>query len=82
MHGGKTVARCAIGVVGQATASRTAIALGTAATAHAVAMTVLTVFAPTTFAMSLKIVRSTPLTLTSNAVTVPLLTMTSTSKGH
>ena len=54
----------------------------TAITAHAVAMTVPTVFAPTTFAMSLKIARFTPLTLTLSAVTALLLTMTSTSKGR
>ena len=38
------------------------------------------VFVPTTFATSSKTVRSTPLTPTSNAATVPLLMMTLTSK--
>jgi len=76
------MAKCAIGVVGQAIASKTATVSGIAAIAHAAAMMALTVFVPTTFATSSKTVRSTPLTPTSNAATVPLLMMTLTSKGR
>jgi len=45
-------------------------------------MIALTVSALMTFAMNLRIVRSTPLTPTLNVATVPLLTMTLTSKGR
>jgi len=82
MHGARTMARCATGVEGQATTLKTVTASAIAATAHVAVMMVLTVSAPTTFAMNLKIARSTPLTLTSNAVTVLPLTMTLMSKGH
>ena len=76
------MAKCVIGMERQATTSKTVTVLDTAAIAHAAVMTVLTVSALTTFATSLKIAKSTPLTLTSNAVTVPLLTTTLMSKGR
>jgi len=82
MHGARTMARCATGAEGQATTSKTVTVSDTAVTAHATATTVQTVSAPMTFAMSLKIARSTLLTPTSSAVTALLLMMTSTSKGR
>jgi len=59
-------------------ALRTVIASDIAVTAHTAVMIALTVSVPMTFAMSLKIARFTPLTLTSNAATVLLLMMTLT----
>jgi len=82
MHGARTTARCVTGVEGQATILKTVTALDIAATVYTVAMMVLTVSALTTFAMSLKIARFTPLTPISNVATAPLLTMTLMSKGH
>jgi len=82
MHGAKTMARCATSVEGQATILKTVIASDIATIAHTMVMIVLTVSGLTTFATSLKIAKSTPLTLTSNAVTVPLLTTTLMSKGR
>ena len=54
---------------------------GIATTVLTMAMTAQTAFIPTISVTSLKTVRSTPLTLTSSAATVLLLTMTLTSKG-
>ena len=82
MPGAKTTARCAIGVVRPDIILRTATALGIAATAHIAATMGPTAFALMTFAMRTKTAKFTPLTPTSNAVTVPLLTMTLTSKGR
>jgi len=82
MHGARTMAKCAIGVGRQATILKIATASDIATTAHAVAMMVLTVFTPTTSAMSLKTVRSILLTPTLNAAIVLPLTMTLMSKGH
>jgi len=82
MHGARTTARCVIGVAGQATTSKTAIALGIAVTVHVAAIMALTVFTPITSAMSLKIAKSTLYTPTSNAATVPPLTTTLMSKGR
>ena len=82
MHGARTVARCAIGVAEQAIASKTAIALDIAVTAHIAAMMALTAYVLTTSAASSRTVRFTPLTLTLNVATVLPLMMTLTSKGH
>jgi len=82
MHGARTMARCAIGVAGQATTSKTVTVLGIAAIAHTAAMMALTVSVPMTFAMSSKTAKSIPLTPTSNVATVPLLTTTLMSKGR
>jgi len=82
MLGARTMARFAIGVVRPGTISRTVTASDIAVTAHVVAMMVLTVFACTTFAMKMKIARSTLLTPTSSVVTAPPSTMTLTSKGR
>jgi len=81
MHGARTTARCATGAEGQATTSKTITASDIAVTVLVVVMMALTVSALTTFAMSLKIAKSTPLTPTSNAATVLPLTITLTSKG-
>jgi len=56
-HGARTAARCAIGMAGQATASKTVTVLGIAVTAHAMAMMALIVFILTTSATSSKTVR-------------------------
>ena len=72
------MARCVTGIEGQATTLKTVTVSDIAATVHTAATMVLIVSAPTTFAMSLKIARFTPLTLTSNAATVLLLMMTLT----
>jgi len=82
MLGARITARCATGVVGPDTTLRNVTASDTATTAHVVAMMELTAFTPMISAMRTKTVRSIPLTLTLNAATVPLLTMTLMSKGR
>jgi len=78
----RTMAKCVIGVVRQSTTLKNVTPLATVNTAYDVVMMGLTASAPMTFATSLKIARSTLLTLTSNVATVLPLTMTVTSKGR
>jgi len=82
MHGATTTAKCATGVARRVITLKTATVSDIAATVHIAAMMVLTASAPMTSAMSLKTVRSILLTPTSSVATVPLLTMTLTSKGR
>jgi len=82
MPGVRTMAKCATGTAKLDTMSRTVIALGIVATAHAADTMGLTVSGPMTTATRTKTARSIPLTLTLSAVTVLLLITTLTSKGH
>ena len=81
MLGARTMARCAIGVVGPGTTLRTVTASDIAIIAHVTAMMELTAFALTTFATKTKIARSTLLTPTSSVAIAPPSTTTLTSKG-
>jgi len=82
MLGATTTAKCATGAGRQAITSKIVTALGIAITAHIAAMMALTVSTLMISVTSPKTVKSTPLTLTLNVATVPLLTMTLTSKGR
>jgi len=75
------MAKCATGAARLGTTLKNVTHLAIADTACNAAMMGLTAFAPTTYAMSLKIARFTPLTLTSKAATALPLTMTLTFKG-
>jgi len=76
------MAKCATGMVRQATTSKSATHLAIANTAYDMAMIEQTVSAPMTSAISSKTAKSILLTPTLSAATALPLTMTLTSEGH